>query len=76
VATPSANLIAARDNLEQLVADQTAAWVAAGCPPTYSVDGESEDWNNWLAGKIDALEKLNELVRVARPFIVRSRLRG
>lgn len=69
------DLQSARDNLEGLIDRQTGLWLAAGCPPTVSIDGESYDWNNWLAGKIDALEKLNKLIQVrANPaFIVRSR---
>ena len=71
------SLAAARDNLAQLIADQTAAWVAAGCPPTLSVDGESYDWNGWLDAKTAALDKLTDLIRRASgPFIVRSRGRA
>mgnify|MGYP000028093794 CR=1 FL=1 len=64
----------ARDALEAVIAAQTAAWQADGCPPTFSVDGESYDWNNWLAGKTAALKELNGLIQKrAGPFIVRSR---
>lgn len=70
-------LTAARDNIAGVVANQTAAWLAAGCPPTFSIDGESYDWNNWLAGKLDAIERLNvQIQNVSDPFIVRSRVRA
>jgi len=67
------NLTAIRDSLIATVAAQTAAWEAAGCPPTFSIDGQSYDWNNWLAGKMDAIEKASQLAqKIAGPFIARS----
>lgn len=70
--TIQTDLAAARDSLVALVKAQTAAWEAAGCPPTFSVDGESYDWNNWLAGKIDAINALTKTIQtVGGPFVVR-----
>ena len=67
----------ARDNLGTIIKNQTAAWVTAGCPPTLSIDGESYDWNGWLASKLDAMQKLTEQIRQASsPFMVRSRGRA
>ena len=61
-----------RESLVALVKAQTAAWEAAGCPPTFSVDGESYDWNNWLAGKLDAIDRLTQSIQTAGgPFLVR-----
>ncbi len=72
------SLQASRDNLVALVEQQTAAWLAAGCPPSFSVDGESYSWNEWLAGKLQAIEQLQGLIqRVGSgPFVVRSRGRA
>lgn len=70
------NLIATRDGLAAVVAAQTAEWVAAGCPPTMSIEGESYSWNEWYQGKLDAIEKLNALIRAAKPYWLRSRHRG
>ena len=68
------DLVTARDNMEAIVAAQTAAWVTAGCPPTFSVDGESYDWNNWLQAKADAIRTLTELIQSRQgPFVIRSR---
>lgn len=72
----SESLIRTRDNLLAIVEAQTAAWVLAGCPPTFSVDGESYQWDSWLDAKLKALESLDKLIQHASPFYVRSRLRG
>lgn len=68
-----ANLITARDNLDQLIATKTAEWIADGCPPTYSIDGESMDWNNWLTSKMTNLEQLDAAIARRSKFVVRSR---
>lgn len=72
-----ANLEAAIDNLEQLIEAKTADWLASGAPPTFSIDGESYDWNNWLQGKIEAIDKLKDLIQNrGGTFVVRSRVRA
>lgn len=76
MATYADNLIAARDNLAAVIAAKTAEWVTAGCPPTMGIDGESYSWNDYLQGKTEALEKLNALIRAAKPYWKRSRHRG
>lgn len=76
MATRAERLTATRDNLLQIVEEQTAAWVAAGCPPTFSVDGESYQWDSWLTSKMQAIESLDKLIQRATPFYVRSRHRG
>lgn len=52
------------------------AWETAGCPPTFSVDGESYNWDSWLSTKLDALEKLDAQIAKHSSGIVRSRYRG
>lgn len=70
------SLEAIRDSLLAIVAAQTAAWEAAGCPPTIGIDGESYDWNSWLQTKLDAIEKVTLLLAKLNPYYKRSRLRG
>jgi hypothetical protein len=71
------DLRAARDNLGAIVKAQTEAWLAAGCPPTFSADGESYSWNEWLKAKSDEIEALTKAIQsVSSPFIVRSRGRA
>lgn len=68
--------IAARDNLAAIILAQTDAWVAAGCPPSFSVDGESYSWNEWLDGKNAALDTMSKTIQMnAQPFVIRSRVR-
>lgn len=76
MATRAERLTAIRDNLLQIVEEQTAAWVAAGCPPTFSVDGESYQWDSWLTSKTQAIEQMDKLIQRAIPFYMRSRHRG
>lgn len=71
------DLQAARSNLIAIVKAQTAAWVTAGCPVSFSIDGESYQWNEWLDSKTKAIEDLTNLVnRLNGPWMVRSRGRG
>lgn len=63
-----------RDNLGAIVEAQTVAWLAAGCPPTFSVDGESYSWNEWLKGKTDEIEAITKTIQtLSGPFVVRSK---
>lgn len=72
-----ASLRTSLSNLVTIVETQTAAWVAAGCPTTYSVDGESYDWNSWLESKTKAIDDLNTLInKLSSPWIVRSQGRA
>lgn len=69
-------LTAIRDSLEAIVLAQTTAWEQAGCPPTFSIDGESYQWDSWLTSKTEAIERYTKLISSARPFYKRSRHRG
>ena len=73
MATALENLITARDNLAQIIANKTTEWVADGCPPSYSIDGESMSWNEWLASKTTAIAELDKAIGRIGKFIVRSR---
>jgi hypothetical protein len=76
MSTRSERLTATRANLLQIVEEQTEAWIEAGCPPTFSVDGESYSWNEWLTSKLQAIESLDKLIQRATPYYKRSRHRG
>lgn len=70
------SLIASRDSVLAIIAAQTTAWVTAGCPPTFSVDGESYQWGEWLSQRLAEVEKLNTLIQQLRPYWSASRMRG
>lgn len=64
-------------SLTAIVKAQTAAWVAAGMPPTFSIDGESYDWAGWLKAMTDAIgEQTKLLVLLNPPFALTSVARG
>lgn len=67
----------ARDNIGSIIEAQTAAWVTAGCPPTFSVDGESYQWDSWLSSRLEEIDKLTEKIqKLSSPHIVRHRGRA
>lgn len=71
------DLVTSRDNYAAILAAQTAAWVAAGCPPTMSIDGESYDWNGWRDSIQKQIRELTETINlVSAPWVVRSRGRA
>jgi hypothetical protein len=65
-----------RDAMLSVIETQTEAWVAAGCPPDFSIDGESYSWAGWLAARLAELEKVEAMIQHKRPYYVRSRMRG
>lgn len=76
MATRAERLASIRDNLLRIVDEQTLAWVAAGCPPTFSIDGESYSWEGWLSSKLEALKTVDAMILRASPYYQRSRHRG
>lgn len=71
------DLRTARDNVAAVIEAKTAEWVAGGCPPTFSVDGESYDWNGWLSARTAELKSLTESIRLlGGSYIVRTRGRA
>ncbi len=63
-----------RSNIIAVVAAKTEAWVASGCPPTYSIDGASYQWDDWLKTKMDEVDKLTQMIqKLSQPWIIRSR---
>lgn len=72
-----ASLKRSRDNVAAIIETQTDAWVAAGMPPTFSVDGESYSWSEWLAARTKEITDLTDaIVKVSGPWVVRHRGRA
>jgi hypothetical protein len=68
-----ATLRTARDNITQIILAQTNVWLANGCPPTFSLDGESYQWNEWLKARNEEIKGLTESIQaLSTPWIVRS----
>lgn len=72
MATVAANLQTALNNLVAGLAARSADWVAAGSPPTYSIDGQMVDWNGWYASQLKAIADLSGLVSSAAPFEIQT----
>lgn len=73
MATALTNITTARDNLAQCVANTTAQWLASGAPPTYSIDGESVQWESWLKSKLDEIDAMTSLMqRLSGPWTIRT----
>ncbi len=69
----TASLLQSIQNVATIINTQTALWVAAGCPPTFSVDGESYQWNEWLKARNEELQGLiASRQQVSGSWIVRS----
>lgn len=65
------------DSLLALQQSQLSEWQQAGMPPSFSVDGESYSWGEWLRTIDEAITaKLDQKQRVSGPWIVRSRGRA
>ncbi len=72
-----ASLKASRSNVVAIIAAQTALWLADGCPPTFSVDGESYQWNEWLKARNEEIKAMTESISIlSSPYIVRSKGRA
>lgn len=71
------NIAAAIESLAEVIAEQTAAWAAAGQPQSWSINGVSVSWGGWLSEKVKALTDLQVLQQQLQgPFVTRSRHRG
>lgn len=62
------DLVTIRDNLATVVKNETAAWVTNGPKATYSIDGQSVSWNEWLTTMMDRLAALDEQIAATSPF--------
>lgn len=65
------------DNLITIVATETAYQATNGPKPSYSLDGQSVNWDTWLDGMQSKIEKQQKLIQViGSPWRVRSRVRS
>ena len=63
------NLLAIKSNLIAQLANETAAVLAGGAKPSYSLDGESYSWTEWRQALLAKVELLNKLIQLeAGPF--------
>lgn len=63
-----------RSDLVNIIAAKTADWVTNGCPPSYSIDGESVQWDQWLETRNKELQALTETIRIlSSPWMIRSK---
>lgn len=77
MASESDNLKTIRANYIQLLADESAYQVANGPKPSYSIDGETVQWDEWrdkTMARIDALT--DQIIRLTGPVLIRSRGRA
>jgi hypothetical protein len=62
------NLLAARDQIAQNLADMTA-----NPKPNYKIDGQVVSWQGLFDSYLSQLEKLNAQIAAADPFEIHSR---
>jgi hypothetical protein len=62
------NLLAARDQIAQNLADMTA-----DPKPNYKIDGQVVSWQGLLDSYLSQMEKLNAQIAAADPFEIHSR---
>ena len=62
------NLKTLRDNMALAAKIQSDNWIAAGCPPSFSIDGESYQFNDWLKSLMDGIAALEERIAAGEPF--------
>lgn len=69
-----ASLQTTRANLVAVLAAETAAQLAGGAKPTYSLDGVSYSWTEWREATIRQIDSITQTIRIlSQPWIVRSR---
>ena len=66
------NMITARDNLAARLAEVTASGAAK---PTYTENGRSVSWTEYIAMLRQQLKELNGDIQAMQPFEVRTRMR-
>lgn len=77
MATDVDNLKAIRSSYITTLATEAAYQAANGPKPSYSIDGESVNWDAWrdsMMAKVDAVTEL--IVKLQAPTLIRSRGRA
>lgn len=67
------SLKATADAILMEIQTETALWAANGPKPSYSIDGQSVDWNTWLLRRRQALTELFELIQALQPYQLKTR---
>lgn len=71
------NLKATRSSLSQALATEAAAQAAGTGKPTYSIDGETVNWDEWREATLRQIDEITSLIiRLQGPVLVRSRGRA
>lgn len=71
------NLKTIRSNYIATLATESSFQVANGPKPSYSIDGETVNWDTWrdsMTAKIDAITEM--IVKLQAPTLIRSRGRA
>ncbi len=68
-----AALQATADAILTEIANETALWAANGPKPSYSIDGQSVDWNQWLLLRRQGLMELYKLIQALQPYQLKTR---
>lgn len=63
-----ADLILARDQIAANIAAESA-----NPKPSYSIDGESVDWNGWAQAQTERINQLNRTINAMNPYIISTR---
>lgn len=72
-----AALEAERSDVIAILRARTQAWKLAGEPPTFSVDGESYQWESWRMAKLKEIEQITQMITALdSPYLIRSRGRA
>lgn len=62
--TAAENLKTIRDNLITEVKTETTLWAANGPKPSYSLDGQSVSWDQWLENRTRQIESCDRMIQV------------
>ena len=54
-----------RDNIATMVKTETALMVTNGPRPSYTIDGRSVSWTEWLKAMMETLAKLDDQIAAA-----------
>jgi hypothetical protein len=68
MATAYENVIAARNSLAQLLANETALMETNGPRPQYSLRGQSFNWESWLQRMREEIAALTATAQLLEPL--------
>lgn len=75
--TDAASLIALRTKFVTLLTTETDYQIANGPKPSYSLDGETMNWDQWRDGMLERIDKVTGIIqKLQGPILIRSRGRA